>query len=407
MILKAKKTIVENHIFYLTNGPNESRMLGDITSLLYSKPSTIPTLKPNKFADNALNEFCMRSNGLALCAYVQGFYNLAFDISTQQIRFLTSLDNQYARICEIQARINLLRLNRACVNSSQLQIETDLLLKSLERCKQIDRSMVPVAEAKALDDGTILNMVDSVAIVENAKLAWMLGDFQKCHQITSELAINSPTAMEILVRCLLEMNRIAEVIELAYKNIGRHHWLKAYAIIALLRGFAFAEARKILEVSDDINFLPMIRVAIELTRHGLNDECGQLMKKLIAFQLSNGQEASALVAASFCQGQGLEISDDLLVKIDQLHLQSRHFPSIILHTYIVEGNKSFFSDLCSNGMIHPASLHFLPVGDDDIELKNVTKPATYDSLKMRIHNAYLLNETAAADLLSEVHGLGL
>lgn len=376
--------------------------MGDVSTMFLPMPTLSSTTGKEKSAFDDLNAFCTRSNTLALCAYVQGFYGLAFDISRDQIQFLSTLNSCYARICEIQARINLIRLNRAVIKPEQLKLETDLLLQSLAFCQQMDLSVVPIAEAKALDDGTMWTMAENTMIIESAKLAWSLGDLECCYQISSQLAINSATAMECSVRCLLEMGRIAEVIEMAFRNAVQFHWLKAYAAIAFLRGGALSEARRVLAASTDVHFLPMIRVAAELSRQGLSEECNKLMEKLLEHQLASRQEAPALIAASFCHAHGVAIPESMSMQISEIFSSSRHFPAVLLYEFVINGRDHCCLSRLQNGLIHSASIRFLSDDNSAAEVRHVAQPAVEVALYDRIRAAHTSTQNAAVDLLTGV-----
>ncbi|MEB3258949.1 MAG: hypothetical protein VKN83_11625 [Cyanobacteriota bacterium] len=377
-------------------------MLSDVSTWFATHSSILSGKIADSSPSSLLNLFCTQSNGLALGAYVQGFYNLALEISKDQIQFLADLDYDYARVCEIQPRINLIRLNRAMINPDQLQLDTDLLLQAVANCKQLDPSMLPAVDAKALDDGTLINLAESTATIEAAKLAWAKGDMESCHDIASPLARDSATAMECSVRCLLEMGRIAEVIEIVFQNVERFPWLKAYAAIALLRGGALLEARRVIDSTSDVNFLPIMRVAVELFRCGLHDDCEVLMRRLLAYQLLHGPEAPLLVASSFCHSCHIEVPETTTLQINEIETRSRHFPSVLLHKVVFGSYNDFSANPLLNGLIHSASIRFLSCQKGDAAVGSVQQTVPEGRFLKRIREAYTSTKRAATELLSEI-----
>jgi hypothetical protein len=391
--------VVNHFISGITNGPNDSRMATEVTAYLSSLPILCADAETIATATDALKDFCVRSNGLALGAYMQGFYDVAFDITTNQKSLLSLIDDPVARICEIDAQMNLIRLSRATINPDRLALESAEMEHIIQNCKSLDPSVLPISDAHLLEESKFLIVAETSASLERAKLAWILGDIKESEQIAMPHIMISATAMEIYIRGLLDQSRITEVIQLAFKYVGSYPWLKAYAAIALLRGGAVAQAKKVIDASMDIHFLPMMRVAIEMLLRDFLDDCRSFVLNLLMHQLSSGEEMPALLAASFCLANDIMLPDVFADQIALISQRSQHFPIVMLYQ-LVEYSK-VPGKLCSgwNDIIHPSSVRSIASllsgaghGADHADAQS--------GLSTRILNAYNQLIEASGELLA-------
>lgn len=350
----------EEFLAAATTGPSETQFWQTLTPILEGIDQHAAFALAGNIDCKELANLAADANRLALCAYLQGFYDLAWSITSDQIRVLKAVVCPCARICEVQPWVNLARLARAMLEPVKLDKALAGLRISLDRALTTDPSSVPVDASVSLVDGSIAKAAQHVGTIEQIKFSWLTGDFVTCEKLARPIAEVSSVAMEFTVRGLIELGRLDEAISLTATFISRFSWLAAYAVIALLRGGAYAEALQVLAAIKADYALPLLRVATELAHAGLPNDAARVGIRIAHSSISSGQEVPAQLAVTFLLANGKIVPDDLREEVMRAASTSQHYPSVILLYLAVafrngnDGTNEVVLE-CAN-LIHPMSL---------------------------------------------------
>jgi hypothetical protein len=295
----------------------------------------LPTYERGDITCLELADLSTRTNRIALYAYLQGFYDLAWQTTAKEIQVLSNSACSCARICEVQPRINLVRLSRVMMRPLRLKMAIGGLAASLDRALAVDPHCVPVDLSVSLLDESFIRSARQVGALETAKLKWLLGEFSACEELTRNVAQDSGVAMELTVRSLIELGRIDQAIGLATAFSQKFGWLSEYAVIALLRGGAYKEAIIVLESIRGEYALPLLRVAIELADAGFPSDAAAVGCRLAEASISAQKEVPALMAAAFLMANGYDVLQTMRDAVMRVASTSRHYPSVVLVNLIL------------------------------------------------------------------------
>jgi hypothetical protein len=318
-----------------TTAPTETQFWGPLDATLTQASQHSAHSLGRDITCSELADLAADANRLALCAYLQGFYDLAWETTTREIRVLSETACPCARVYEVQPWVNLARLSRAKIQPRRLNEALAGLVAALDRAVAVDPRSLPVDASVGLSDGSIARAAQHVGTLETAKLKWLLGDFGACEELARTAAPASGVAMELTVRSRIELRRLDEAISLAAAFVSRFGWLSAYAIIALLRGGAREEAAGILASVRGDYALPLLRVAIELARVGLPADAAALGVRIVEASVSSQQEVPALLAGAFLIANGYIVEGRVRDIAMRIASTSQHYPSVVLLELVV------------------------------------------------------------------------
>lgn len=322
--------IVKAFLNAQTTGPNETQFWVPINETLAQAISPVEGKVNHQIDCDHLNAIATALNRVAVCAYIQGFYDLAWEITEQQLQKLSEITCSCARVYEVQPWVNLSRLARAEIQQQKLLIALNGLEKALERCSLIDASTLNPNTALSLSTGTIWKSSQHIYSIETAKLKWLVNDFDTCEAIAQTLESSSGVAVELRIRCLIELGRLDEAIYFATTHIGQFAWLRVYAAIALLRGGAYEEAKQVLPSVQPKYPLPLLRLLCELEQAGLRENAINLCFELAETSILARHEFPTLVSAAFLYLTNYTVPEHLHDTIVQVASKSQHYPAVIL-----------------------------------------------------------------------------
>jgi hypothetical protein len=338
-------SLVEKFIDAQTTGPTETQFWGPVDATLAKALLIIDQWKASRKSRDKLSDLAVAANRVALCAYLQGFYELAWEATERQIHVLSKITYPSATICEVQPWINLARLARAMIQPQKLVDTLAQLAYASDKCALVDPSTLPLEETSELVRGDISRTAQHVRVVETAKLKWLVGDFDACVELVETLAPDSGTAIELWVRSLIELGRLDEAIHITVAFINRFGWLAAYACIAFLRGGAHEEAMRVLASIQRDYPLPMLRVACELMRAGFQTDGAKLGVRIAEVSYTSHREMPALLAMALLSASGYKVRDQLRNTALHVATTSQHYPSAILLRYIVASQENCAQEL--------------------------------------------------------------
>jgi len=325
---------LDDFVASLTNSPTETKFWGSIQRTL-EKASAHTAACSSRAPDcTSLTGLSGELNRIALSAYLQGFLSLATEQCERQLGVLAASPCGCARVSELQPWVNLARLARARQDRAALAEAAAGLAGALEIAAAVDPGTLPHDLAEGLGNGSMLGAAQHVETIETAKLEWLACEYAACERLVAPLAPHSGVAMELNVRCMLEGRRWGEAVGLAATWAFRFPWLRPYAAMALLGGGADDAAARVVASLGQESPLPLLRLCIELSFAGWDDEARAAGERMLAGSLAEGNEVASLLAAAFLSRHG-DPPDNRREAVERLLSGSWHHPAVSMYEAVI------------------------------------------------------------------------
>lgn len=315
----------EAYLRAATLSPSESRFWGPIDAMW-------KLLRVPPAACCSCDDFVVvaeRTNQLYLAGHLQGFTEDCARLLGLQLEIYAAIGCPCAEVSSVQAAINLARLERHRGDLPALTGALDLVEAAVDRLRSLDPADLPDEPAEALLDGRIAQDALSARVVEIAKFNLAAGNFQSALAQVAPLCPRSSTAMEIQIRCELELRRFDRVLACCADMVPQRDWLRDYAAIALFRGGMVDAGRELADRLVAHHPLPRLRLISELLHHGCTESAVALGGRLAAAAARNFEEPTILIAAALFHDAGVAV-ESLTTQAATVAATSRHFPSVAL-----------------------------------------------------------------------------